>query len=338
VRHMFSHHILKPERTPIEANVWGTPKSSGSFSNLFRSRLLRAVEYRAAPREVMLDGKRPASIASRAFTGEARISLPTDGKLAGHGIYLSCGSSEASGLASGSVDFVVTDPPFFDNVHYSELADFFHAWQTLHPRGFISATPTTRHAREVQDTNADSFAAKLKAVFAECHRVLKDNGLLVFSYHHSRADGWASLAAAIFGAGFSVVEAHPVRAEMSVATPKAQASEPIQLDVLLVCRKCANDPRPTRAPQAAWEHAEVVASNRCARLGAAGFALSRHDRRVVRGAQFLVALGPKPDLNSEAWKAAFDPLSTDTKTAEPEILAAPHAAEQIKAENLELFA
>jgi putative DNA methylase len=44
VRHMFSHHILKPERTPIEANVWGTPKSSGSFSNLFRSRLLRAVE------------------------------------------------------------------------------------------------------------------------------------------------------------------------------------------------------------------------------------------------------------------------------------------------------
>ena len=36
VRHMFAHHILKPERTPIEANVWGTPKSSGSFSSLLR--------------------------------------------------------------------------------------------------------------------------------------------------------------------------------------------------------------------------------------------------------------------------------------------------------------
>ena len=47
VRHMFSHHILKPERMPIEANVWGTPKSSGSFRNLFSSRLLRAIEYRA---------------------------------------------------------------------------------------------------------------------------------------------------------------------------------------------------------------------------------------------------------------------------------------------------
>ncbi len=51
VRHMFSHHILKPERTPIEANPWGTPKSSGAFSTLYSSRLLRALEYRQAPFE-----------------------------------------------------------------------------------------------------------------------------------------------------------------------------------------------------------------------------------------------------------------------------------------------
>ena len=38
--HMFSHHILKPERTPLENSVWGTPKSSGTFSTLFESRLL----------------------------------------------------------------------------------------------------------------------------------------------------------------------------------------------------------------------------------------------------------------------------------------------------------
>ena len=43
VRHMFSHHILKPERMPIEANPWGTPKSSGAFSSLYKSRLLRSL-------------------------------------------------------------------------------------------------------------------------------------------------------------------------------------------------------------------------------------------------------------------------------------------------------
>jgi putative DNA methylase len=52
IRHMFAHHILKPERVPIEGNVWGTSRSSGSFSTLFKSRLLRAIEYRMAPFEV----------------------------------------------------------------------------------------------------------------------------------------------------------------------------------------------------------------------------------------------------------------------------------------------
>lgn len=52
VRHMFSHHILKPERTPIEANLWGTPKSSGAFSTLFDNRLIRALNYCEHPFEI----------------------------------------------------------------------------------------------------------------------------------------------------------------------------------------------------------------------------------------------------------------------------------------------
>jgi putative DNA methylase len=339
VRHMFSHHILKPERTPIEANVWGTPKSSGSFSNLFRGRLLRALEYRAAPREVTLGEGRSEAISSAAFAGEATTAFPTDGRFAPRGIYLSCGSSDSTGLPAASVDFVVTDPPFFDNVHYSELADFFHAWQVLHPRGFIADAATTRNAREVQDTDADSFAAKLAAVFSECHRVLKDDGLLVFSYHHSRPDGWASLAEAILDAGFSVVEAHPVRAEMSVATPKAQASEPIQLDVLLVCRKRDADCRPVQTPPDAWIYAEGVAHERCARLTAAGFTLSRHDRRVVRGAHFLVGLGPVAGMMASDWKAAFISLSSDAEpTTESAVAATAKVTVAPLQRHLELFA
>ena len=47
-------------------------------------------------------------------------------------LYLSCGDSSSTGLATGSVDLVLTDPPFFDNVHYSELADFFLRLATTH--------------------------------------------------------------------------------------------------------------------------------------------------------------------------------------------------------------
>jgi len=262
---------------------------------------LKALEYRAAPREVAIDERPRDLVASAPFAGEVATRLPHEGALARRGVYLSCGSSHASDLRDGSVDLVVTDPPFFDNVHYSELADFFHAWQVLHPRGFVTDGATTRNAREVQDTRAAAFADKLRAVFTECHRVLKDDGLMVFSYHHSRADGWSSLADAIVGAGFSVVEAHPVRAEMSGATPKSQASEPIQLDVLLVCRKRATDPRAVRTAAEAWVCADEVSAQRCARLEAAGFALSKHDRVVVRCAQVLVALGPVEVVAESMW-------------------------------------
>lgn len=311
VRHMFLHHILKPERTPIEANVWGTSKSSGSFSNLFKSRLLRALEYHAAPREVALDPSRGERIASAPFTGRVEASFPREGGLARRGVYLSCGSSDATRLAAASVDLVVTDPPFFDNVHYSELADFFYAWQVLYPRGFVTARATTRCEREVQDTDAGAFADKLRAVFAECRRVLKADGLLVFSYHHARPDGWAALADAIVGAGFSVVEAHPVRAEMSVATPKSQASEPIQLDVLVVCRTRECDPRPKREVGAARERAEAETERRCGRLVAAGFVLSKHDRRVIACAQLLVALGPRSAAPVTGWTGVFEGVQED---------------------------
>ena len=55
VRHLFSNHILKPERTPIENSVWGTEKSSGTFSTLYRTRLLKAKSYLNAPFEIKLE-------------------------------------------------------------------------------------------------------------------------------------------------------------------------------------------------------------------------------------------------------------------------------------------
>lgn len=133
---------------------------------------------------------------------------------------------------------------------------------------------------------------------------------------YARPEGWSSLAAAIFGAGFSVVEAHPVRAEMSVATPKSQASEPIQIDVLLVCRTRAHDRRTAVAPELAWTRAEEVATARCERLEAVGFTLSRHDRVVARCAQFLVALGPVPEVPESAWQAVAHVAATRTPPQE----------------------
>jgi putative DNA methylase len=106
VRHMFAHHILKPERAPIEANVWGTPKSSGSFSNLLRSRLLRAIDYRESPTEVNGTGSASGRVSSPSFAGEL---CEWGEPMPPRGIAISCGDSSATALSARSVDLIVTD-------------------------------------------------------------------------------------------------------------------------------------------------------------------------------------------------------------------------------------
>lgn len=311
VRHLFAHHILKPERVPVEANVWGTPKSSGAFSTLYRTRLLRALDYREAPHEIGIRRGASRPSATKIFGLSDPISTPTflDHKtcVAKSGtVSISCGDSSATDLPSESVDLVVTDPPFFDNVHYSELADFFYAWQRLYFPTPETNGETTRRPEEVQDVRPDAFSAKLRGVLAECHRVLKSEGLLVLSYHHSREAGWIAVADALARAGFSIVQSHPVKAEMSVAAPKSKAKQPINLDVLLVCRKSVRDKRPRLSHRLALLAAAESGLSRIERFNATGRRLSRNDVRVVIFSQLLVQLSA--GRSAEALRIGLDIL------------------------------
>lgn len=289
VRHLFSHHILKPERMPIEANVWGTPKSSGSFSGLFRSRLLRALDYRDAPFEVGLNHHNRVFGASKPLGMQSLVKW---GSFEPGKVSLSCGDSANSGLPDSSIDLIVTDPPFFDNVHYSELADFFYSWQTLYPHGFINEdSSTTRQKGEVQDINLNHFSYKLQRIFEECRRILKENGLLVFTYHHSHPDGWLALANALYGAQFSIVQAHPVRAELAVAMPKSLTKEPILIDAIIVCRKQQDDKRVQQSSEEALRRAILVTACQLERLSTTGYKCTEGDKFVIGVAQFFVALG-----------------------------------------------
>lgn len=294
VRHMFYHHILKPERVPLEANLWGTSKSSGSFSTLFESRVLRALTYAENPFELRVIEKNGKASGEKAFDLSEPIghTVSRNHKAFAEGgrVYLSCGDSSHTDVAAGSVDAVISDPPFFDNVHYSELADFFHVWQrhVLGAAGPLKAV-TTRATGEVQNADEDTFTARLAAVWTECRRILKDDGLLVFTYHHSRAEGWSSILKAIMDSGFAVVAAHPIKAEMSGATPKHQAKEPIDLDIIVVCRKRSEVPD-RAALTKLWPSVMAVASHQVTRLRESGRSLSRNDIRIIVMAQLLCQL------------------------------------------------
>lgn len=242
VRHMFSHHILKPERTPLEAHPWGTPYSSGSFSTLLKSRLERAHGYKQEPADLILGGDRKV----HRVTG---LSLPLAAQVVQNwgafdeqsgSAYLATCNSASTDLPDGSVDLVVTDPPYMDNVHYAELADFFHAWlRRMRPYEGYPVTDSTRRQGEVQDADPQAFGHAIAAVWSECARVLRSEGILAFTFHQARVAGWVQLVQALRTAGFVVTAVQPVKGEMATSVVKAGAREPSNLDSVVVCRKAA---------------------------------------------------------------------------------------------------
>ncbi|GGP87700.1 DNA methyltransferase [Streptomyces roseolilacinus] len=258
VRHMFSHHILKPERTPLEAHPWGTPASSGSFSTLFRSRIIRAHDYKTDPfDQVLINGtvQRTTGL-SVPFEGKPLDAWPEQG-LRTRQIYIRNGDSSRTDLPSGSVDLIVTDPPYMDNVHYSELADFFHAWlMGMEPfSGYPSFSQTTRRMEEVQSADPRQFGDAISRVWEECERILKPGGLLAFTFHQARLTGWVSLVEALTNAGLGVTAIQPIKGEMSTSVTKG-GSEPSNLDSIIVCRKRKEIPPGSNLPEAAAARGE----------------------------------------------------------------------------------
>ena len=292
VRHMFSNHILKPERAPLENSVWGTEKSSGTFSTLFESRLIRAKRYLDDPFEIEFThdmlGTRTGV---QKVSASAPINVPCVARWqeladSAKGILILNGDSARLPIPSGVVDAVVTDPPYFDFVHYSELSDFFFAWlaPVLKTRYAWFNKADSSDAGEVQQKDPRAFARQLSYVFAESRRVLKDDGVLAFSFHHSRADGWAAIYEAVANAGLFIVAAHPVHAELRAASPKTAAKEPISLDTILVCRK-----QPRAAERPLYDDDVIRNTGALVRkLEGAGMTISSADRFVIGASQMLI--------------------------------------------------
>ena len=292
VRHLFSNHILKPERTPIENSVWGTEKSSGTFSTLYRTRLLKAKSYLNAPFEIKLEKDLFNSVVNvvKTIASEAihpiKVNSWNDLANTDNSIFILNGDSSNTCLPDKSIDAVITDPPYFDFIHYSELSDFFYAWlaPVLKKKyKYFNTLDSSRNA-EVQHKNPGVFSRLLANVFIECYRVLKDNGVLVFTFHHSKPEGWAAIYQSIILSGFKLVASYPVHAELTAASPKHSSSSPISIDALLICKKYnfADYNNNVLLHNISEYYINSFLNN--------GFSLSENDKFVIEAAVLLVKL------------------------------------------------
>jgi len=125
-------------------------------------------------------------------------------------VSVTCGDSAALDN-DRDIDLVLTDPPYHDDVHYGELSLLFRAWAGLSMDSLEGEAATNAAA----GLNADgaSYGEALVRVFEACHRALRPDGRLVFSYANHQPRAWVALFGALQQAGFTAVSCVLVHSE-----------------------------------------------------------------------------------------------------------------------------
>lgn len=233
-------------------------------------------------------------------------------------------ASDLSDLPDASVDLVLPDPPYYDNVMYGELSDFFFVWlkRTLgdvHPE-FFSELLTNKDEEAV--ANPARFASlgrkkkrlalkdyerKMAASFREARRVLKDDGVLTVMFTHKRVEAWDTLATSLMEAGFAIRSSWPVHTESEHSLHQAKKNA-AQSTILLTCRK-----REAATEPVWWEDIKGEV-RRTARKTAREL-----EELGISGVDLYIAtFGPTLAILSEHWPVLT--AEVDEKTGEPKPL------------------
>ena len=160
--------------------------------------------------------------------------------------------------SSEKVDIIVTDPPYYDAIPYSDAMDFFYVWLRRSARGLSPEFPTAfssplgpkwDHDRDdgelIDDASRFSGDKELSKKnyedgmarsFQACHAALGPEGRLVVVFANKQPDAWETLAGALIRAGFVVDGSWPIQTEMSTRT-RAMSSSALASSVWLVCKK-----------------------------------------------------------------------------------------------------
>lgn len=277
---LFSVRAFRHVPRPVELNPWMDGTGRGSFPNTVR-KLMRARAYARSPKEPVLEG------------GFQNVPvIPTNAQP-----HITCGSArDLSFLTSKSVDLVLTDPPYFDNIPYSELAEFFSPWLRL-----LDVIPGDE---EVENVMLESLVARRRDsetiekytngfcdAFGEMARVLKPGGIVIFSYRHAKPAAWLALAKAIVPHPLISVRVLPAPGEAGIGL---HAHEGTGLwDAVFVLRKDTKNRRDIgdtiSLPQEEVCAAEVVADEWMRSLQGAAIPFTGVDRLTIYRASVVAA-------------------------------------------------
>lgn len=223
---LFAIRAFRHVARPVEINPWLNGTGRGTFPNTARQ-VQRAVEFAHNPTVPHLDG---------GFVSSGNFS-PTDDSV--REIY-HADSQNINDVSDGSVDLILTDPPYCDNIAYSELSDFFLPWLQsfgLAPKGPRGRPqlPQNLAASSRGSAAVAAFRTGLANCFTQMRSKLKDGGRLVFSFQHKTSIAWEALAFAMASGRWQPIQVFPLLGNSPAGLHHHNGT--ILWDAVIVCRK-----------------------------------------------------------------------------------------------------
>ena len=251
-------------------------------------------------------------------------------------ILISCKSGDdLNHIDNANVDAIIIDPPYYDNVNYSELSDFFYVWLKrtagyIIPQLFtLTLTDKDNEAianqalffgqKGAKELAGREYRQRVSRIFEECRRVLKANGIMTLMFTHKATGAWDALTTGLMQAGFTITASWPINTEAEGSLHIKDKSA-ANSTIFLVCR-------PRLAPVASaatdyWEDVEPLVA-RAVRTRVAEF-----QQAGIGGVDlYLACFGPALEEFSRHW-----PLRRGTPRPQPEALKRRKQAEMFDGE------
>ena len=210
----------------------------------------------------------------------------------------------ASLLPDQSAAIWFTDPPYYDNIAYADLSDFFFVWlkralprQALLRDPYDESNPLTPKAKECiqseerivdgRPMDRDHFETRVREAFVEGNRTCNPDGIAAVVFAHKKTEGWEALLAGLHEGNWTITASWPIVTERA-ARLVAHQQAALATSVHLVCRPRARD-----APVGDWGEVLRELPRRV------GDWMERLQGEGIRGADLVFAcIGPALEIFS----------------------------------------
>ncbi|BBE29919.1 DNA methylase [Tepiditoga spiralis] len=237
---LFGDHHFAPIVISVENNMWGAKVGSGTFKKFFQN-YIKAKEFNYnifeknynKNEKIFLEKEKINAIFAKNFED-----------LKDKNTFLICNSSKnMKELPDESIDYIITDPPYFSSINYSELSEFFYVWQRilLNNEYIYFKNDSLKKDKEIvvnksRNYKKDDYIKELKHVFLEGRRVLKNNSYMVLTYNNNSIDGWVSIIIPIIESGFKIIKTYPVDIEKNSGLIDNIRNK-MNFNLIIVCQK-----------------------------------------------------------------------------------------------------